>query len=328
MRHPRSAPALAPLAALLAALALAAQADPTPPASKEKLDARVEAQSPQAHASEVAARIAIVKRALHEVRRAAAELKDLPLRSALEAQLQAPWLPPEAWVFAHPAEAEAKLRAAGLLIGDKHLLVPPLGAGSLDSAPGGPCVTGHHGYPGGLAVHEAANLAHARALAAVYKSVYGVELNDDTMKAGTLPWDASGDCPHGEPQLAGTALHHTLGLAAAILRHLPGPLIVVIASAHQPPTAEHAGELCNQLRAAGILALGDEAALACPALDAGAPRQPLEAFVNNSSDIDYPLTVAAWNWYAAQTPGGWERFAALEADGSDLAAWERACPRP
>jgi hypothetical protein len=290
--------------------------------------------SPQAHAAEVATHLPFVVHALHELRIAAAAIKEPPLRAAVEAQLQAPWLPPEAYVFAHPAETEKKLHDAGLLAADAHLVAPALGAGSISSAPGGTCVTGHHGYPGGLAVHEWANLSHARALAKVYKDIYGVDANDDwlvaaalwhdIMKAGTLPWTAEGDCPHAEPQLAGTALHHPLGLAAAILRHLPPALILVIASAHAPPTEQNSAAICGWLRAASIIATGDEKHASCPAFDANAKRPPLEAFLNNSGDIDYPLTGGSWSWYASQTPGGWERFAALQADGSDLAAFQRA----
>ncbi len=289
--------------------------------------------TPQAHALEIAGKLGFAKRAMHEVRHAAAELKDGPLRAAVEAQLQAPWLPPEAFAYGHHAEAESMLHAAGLLAPESLLALPPTGVGSFAAAPGGPCEGGHHGYPGGLAVHEWANLAHARALAKVYESVYGVALNDewltaaalwhDTMKAATLPWDASGDCPHREPQLAGTALHHPLGVAAAILRHLPAPLILVIAAAHAPPTKERIGEVCNSLRAAGIIAVGNEQAIPCPPVEPTSPRLPIEAFVNNSADSDYAITGAAWSWYASQTPGGWERFAALAQDGSDLAAWQR-----
>ena len=290
--------------------------------------------SPQEKAAEIGARIPMVKRALHEVRVLAGEIKDPPLRSAVQAQLEAPWLPRDAWALAHKEEAEKKLRAAGLLAADAPLILPAAGSGSLASAPGGPCATGHHGYPGGLAVHEDANALHARALAQVYGSVYGVSLNDDwliaaalwhdTMKAGTLPWDANGDCPHSEPQLAGTAAHHPLGVAAAILRHLPAPVILVIASSHFPPAQSSLPQLCATLRAAGIVAVGDENRVPCPTLEENSPRPPIEAFVNNSADSDYALTVAAWSWYSAQTPAGWERFSALEADGSDLAAFQRA----
>lgn len=291
-------------------------------------------QTPQARALELAGKIAISKHALHEARRAAADLKDGPLRAAVEAQMQAPWLSPEAFVYGHPAEAEAMLRAAGLLAADARLAIPPSGTGSFAAAPGGPCGAGHHAYPGGLAVHEYANLAHARALAAVYKDAYGLELNGewitaaalwhDAMKASTLPWDANGDCPSKEPVLGGTALHHTLGIASAILRHLPPPLVVVIASAHAAPTAERIRDVCNWLRVGGILAVGNPDAIPCPSVDVGAPRIPIEAFVNNSADSDYAITGAAWTWYASQTPAGWERFAALAQDGSDLAAWQKA----
>jgi hypothetical protein len=319
-----------PAALLFATALLVAGATPAPPAPPAPSD-------PAARALEVARRLPLARHALREARRAASDLKDQPLRAALEAQLSAPWLPPEAWALSHPAEAEAKAHAAGLLPPDDHLVLPPAGKGSFAAAPGGTCPGGHHAYPGGLAVHSYSNLLRARGLAAAYKDVYGIVLDDgwlvaaalwhDTLKAGTLPWDKDGGCPASEPELAGTALHHTLGLAAAILRRLPTPLIWVIAASHAPPTPENLDLICGWIRAAGIVARGDEKAAPCPSSLAGAPRLPAEAFVSHFADADFSFTGPVAAWYASQTPPGWARFDALEQDGSDVAAWVRAQAR-
>jgi hypothetical protein len=276
---------------------------------------------------------------LREARLAAAALKDPPLRAAVEAQLAAPWLPEGAWVYAHTAEAEAKLRALGLLEAGTSLaaILPKPGRGSFAAAAGGPCPNGHHGYPGGLAVHSWTNLLHARGLAAAYKDAYGIALDDgwlvaaalwhDTLKSVTLPWDAQGRCPSAEAQLAGTALHHPLGIAAAILRRLPKPLVWVIAASHAPITPEKLGAVCGWIQAAGILAKGDASAVACPSLDPKAQRPPVESYVNHFADADFFFTVPASSWYAAQTPDGWARYDALVQDGSDVAAWFKAQAR-
>ncbi len=305
----------------------AAPAGPSTPAFDPEAGKRAE---------QVAAKLPAARHALREARLAAAALKDPPLRAAVEAQLAAPWLPEGAWVYAHPAEAEAKLRALGLLDAGTSLaaLLPRPGHGSFASAAGGPCPTGHHGYPGGLAVHSWANLLHARGLAAAYHDAYGITLDDgwlvaaalwhDTLKSVTLPWDAAGRCPSTEAQFAGTALHHPLGLAAAILRRLPRPLIWVIAASHAPITAEKLGAICGWIQAAGILAKGDPNAVACPSLDPKASRPPVESYVNHFADADFSFTVPVSQWYAAQTPEGWARYDALVQDGSDVAAWFKA----
>ena len=312
--------------ALLCCLSFSALAAPPTPAPAGPLDAA-------AHALALARRIPIARKALHECRLAAAAIKDDPLRAAVESQLQAPWLAPDAFAYVHPAEAEAQLRRAGLLGPDEKLALPISGKGNFASAPGGACPSGHHAYPGGLAVHTWANLLHARSLAADYKTVYGVHLNDDwlvaatlwhdTGKAATLQWHDDAGCGP-EPLLARTPLHHILGIAAAILKHLPSPLVVVIASAHAPPFAASNADLCGYLKAGGILATGDAAAVPCPSLAKDAPRPPIEAYVENLSDADFVFTVPAWDWYQSQIGTGWARFEALIQDGSDVSRWHEA----
>jgi len=311
---------------MLAAAVVLLLAAPAPVKDAPPKDAA--AQTPAARAHEVAKKLPLVQNALHELHKAAAAISDQPLRAAVETQLMAPWIPQEAWAYGHPQEAQALLQKAGLLEGN--LALPKPGAGEFGAAPGGPCEGGHHGYPGGLAVHSWANLLHARALAQVYRTVYGVRLNDDWLvaaaiwhdsgKAQSLPFHDDGSCGP-EPKIAGTPAHHIFGLTAALLRHLPAELVVTIASAHTPPAPEHLKEICGWLDAASILADGKTGSVACPAAEPRQKRAPLEAFVNHFSDADFPLTVATWGAYAAKAPKGWARYEALLADGNDVISW-------
>ena len=242
---------------------------------------------PSAKAREVAAGLPFARDAMLELRRIAGGITDPALRAAVEAQILAPG---------------ASLKKTG----------------DFAAAPGGNCEGGHHGYPGGLAVHTLATLLHARALAQVYEHVYGVKLRDDwlvaaviwhdSLKASTLPWRADGSCGP-EVEIAGTGAHHVLGLAAAFLRHLPLELIAVIAAAHGM-------EMCRWFESASLMARGDKAA--CPA------KLPLEGFVMHFADSDYLLTGAAWTEYGKRAPRGWERYDALKADGNELLLFSRS----
>src|SRR5512138_318361 len=109
------------------------------------------AQAPAARARTVATNLPFAYRAYLEVRREAGAIGDPALRAAVEAQILAPWLPAEAWAYAHLPEARK-------LLADPRLELPPPKTGDFLAAPGGDCENGHHGYPGGLAVHTLANL--------------------------------------------------------------------------------------------------------------------------------------------------------------------------
>lgn len=274
----------------------------------------IAAADPATRAREVAAKLPFAYGAYLELRRDAAAISDPALRAAVEAQMLAPSLPPEAWAYAHLAEARR-------LLGDPQLALPPPRKGDFLAAPGGPCEDGHHGYPGGLSVHSLANLLHARALAQDYRRVYGVEIHDDqltaaaiwhdALKASTLPFRADGSCGP-EPKIAGTAAHHVLGLAAGILRHLPADLLAVIAAAHSPDPKL----ICQWLEAASILATGEK--MTCPG------RQTVEAFINHFADADYALTGLTWTRYVARAPKGWARYEALMQDGNDVLLFNRS----
>lgn len=262
-------------------------------------------QDPAAHARDLARRLPVAHDSMLELRREAGALQDPALRAAVETQLLAPWLPQEAWAYKHLAEARK-------LLDEPRLELPPQRKGDFAAAPGGPCEDGHHGYPGGLAVHSLADLLHARALAKVYQKVYGLDLHDDqlvaaaiwhdSLKAATLPFRADGSCGP-EPLIAGTPAHHVLGIAAGVLRHLPKDLLLVIAAAHSPQKA------CEWLQAGWILATGEKTT--CP------PLRP-EAFVTNFADSDYALTGTAWKRYVEKAPKGWARYEALIQDGNDV----------
>lgn len=293
-------------------------------------------EDPAARALFLAQRIPLARQAFRECRREAAEIKEDALRAAVEAQLQAPWLLPEAYAYGHPAEAEAQLKAAGLLAPGERLSLPPPGKGNFASAPGGPCPSGHHAFPGGLAVATWASVLHARSFAADYQKIYGVTLNGawltaaalwhDSVAPATLAWRDGGACGP-EPVVARAPLHHILGVAAAILRHLPAPLVVTLASARAPPSPEKLAELCGYLRAGSIVALGKPDAVPCPSLSEGASRPPIEAYASYLAAADSVFTGPAWAWYGAQTGQGWARFEALLQDRSEVRKWHEAQAR-
>jgi len=269
------------------------------------------AQDPAQRAREVAIALPFAHDAFLELRREAGAIGDPALRAAVEAQILAPWLPPEAWAYAH-------LEQARKLLKEPRLELPPPHKGDFLAAPAGASESGHHGYPGGLAVHSLTNLLHAREMARVYRQVYGVALRDellvagaiwhDSLKAATLPWRADGSCGP-EPSIAGTPAHHVLGLAAAFLRHLPKDLIFTIAAAHG---LEHA---CEWMQAGSVLA--DGVKVSCP-------PPSIEAYITHFADADYQLTGMTWQRYVAKAPKGWERYEALKQDGNDVLLFSRS----
>ena len=275
------------------------------------------AADPGARAREVATRLPAAYRAYLQLRREAGAIGDPALRAAVEAQILAPWLPPEAWAYGHLAEARRLLEEPGLEL-------PPPRKGDFLAAPGGDCEGSgaHHGYPGGLSLHTLSALYAVRGLAASDRQVYGVDVHGDqpavaalwhdTLKASTLPWRADGSCGP-EPAIAGAPAHHVLGLAAAILRHLPVDLVSIIAAAHSPDPAL----ICRWLQAASVIADGRK--MECPT------RQTVEAFIHNHADAsDSEMAALAWSRYVARAPKGWARFEALIQDGSDVLLFSRS----
>jgi len=272
------------------------------------------AQAPSARAREVAASLPFAYRAYLELRREAGAIGDPALRAAVEAQILAPWLPPEAWAYSHLAQARK-------LLGDSRLQLPPPKSGDFLAAPGGDCEKGHHGYPGGLAVQTLAKLEAGRAFARDYRQVYDVDLHSEqlsvaliwqgTLKASTLPWSADGSCGP-EPSIAGAPAHHVLGLAAGILRHLPKDLLFVIGAAYDTD----ASRICAWLQAASLIAEGER--MTCPT------RQTVEAFIHRFASSQSALTELSWSRYVEKAPRGWARFEALAQDGNDLLLFSRS----
>ena len=284
----------------------------------------------QPTAEQVARALPHVQRARGVLEREIGRIADPALRKAVQEQLAWPGLPASAYARRDPQRTEALLRDLGLLAAAVSL--PALNdVGSFWAAPGGVCPDGHHAYPGGLAVHSAANLLHAAGLARAYRELYGVDLRGDWLvaaaawhdsaKAMTLRWQDGGDCGR-EPEVAKTAAHHVLGVAAAIARGLPAPLIVAIASAHAAPTRQNLERLCGWLRAGSVLATGAPDAVACP--DEQRPP-PIESYLVHYSDTDYELTAAASS--AALGGGtGWKRFDPLR-DSTELQLLQRRASR-
>lgn len=278
-------------------LALAAQAGGAP--------------DPQRRAREVALRLPFAHDAFLQLRREAASISDPALRAAVEAQLLAPWLPAEAWAFAH-------LEQARKLLAEPRLELPPPHRGDFLAAPGGPCDRGPHGHPGGLAVSSLSQLLQSRALASAYKRLYGVEpradyllaasIWQDALLAATLPYRPDGSCGP-EPAIAGAPAHHVLGLAVALLRHLPKDLIAAIAAANGADAA------CRSLQAASVIANGESTS--CPAL-------PVEAALAHAARADRDYTASTWSKYAASAPKGWDRYEALIQDGNDVKLFSRS----
>ena len=149
------------------------------------------------------------------------------------------------------------------------------------SAPGS-TYTGHHAYPGGLAVHEWLNARIAKAFVEGYDAIYHLSsdpkaidasiaqaapLWHDIHKVTVFQWRADGS-ELVEYPIADTGAHHPLSGAEAILRGLPLPFVIALLSAHDAPTTVKSNStqtglqrLVNYIRAAAIIARRDPVAL-------------------------------------------------------------------
>ena len=153
------------------------------------------------------------------------------------------------------------------------------------SAPGS-SFGGHHSYPGGLMLHEAANEISALNLAESYRRVYGSSRADglpvigpsqtrdedaadvlisqdiliaapiwhDWAKAIVFQWNSDGtefqELSFGGSGAAKTGAHHILGIAEAIKRGLPPAFVMALASAHS--TGEET--VVSWIRTAAVIA--------------------------------------------------------------------------
>ena len=181
------------------------------------------------------------------------------------------------------------------------------------SAPGS-TYTGHHAYPGGLAVHEWLNARIAKAFVEGYDAIYHLSsdpkaidasiaqaapLWHDIHKVTVFQWRADSS-ELVEYPIADTGAHHPLSGAEAILRGLPLPFVIALLSAHDAPTTVKSNStqtglqrLVNYVRAAAIIARRDPVALGLLQrasdgsfqLSQNPPR--IEGHINHLSDHDY-----------------------------------------
>ena len=168
----------------------------------------------------------------------------------------------------------------------------------------------HHGYPGGLAVHEYFNATIATAFSATYDRTYfsdtktvdrdlvvAAALYHDIMKAVIFQWGDDGMLTP-EVTIGGTGAHHTFSAAEAIARGRDARFIITLLSAHAAPSLGEEAKVVTWCRAAAILAGVDPVAygLLRKTTDgfALAPRYvPIESFITHLADHDYVLAVHA-----------------------------------
>ncbi|HEY7066727.1 MAG TPA: hypothetical protein VII06_34985 [Chloroflexota bacterium] len=178
------------------------------------------------------------------------------------------------------------------------------------SAPGS-TYSGHHPYPGGLAVHEWVNATLAAGYVDTYGKVYqltsrpdaidesiarGAPLWHDLNKVTVFQWNSDGS-ELIEQVIADTGAHHPTSGAEAIVRGMSPAFVIALLSAHDPPTATRANaRLVNYLRAAAIIARVDPVAAGLlKRLPDGtwvlAQDPPhIEGYVNHLSDHDFVLS--------------------------------------
>jgi len=166
---------------------------------------------------------------------------------------------------------------------------------NFDAAPGSG-FSSHHGYPGGLPIHEANNERAALGLADGYRKNYGstraeaahddrdhdedhswltssVMIDQDVIIAAPIwhdwgktlvfQWTTDGQ-EFNELNFGGTTAngsatggHHIISLAESIKRKLPPAFVIAQASAHANPTLGNEYKVVNWIRAASILAQVD-----------------------------------------------------------------------
>lgn len=203
---------------------------------------------------------------------------------------------------------------AGDAGGCPHLAAPVL------AAPGGNSGS-HHGWPGGLAVHLATNLADGMALAGAYRRAGAVIDRDalaaailwhDWGKALVLRWGDDGTT-RPELQVAGTGVHHILGLAEAMAAGLSPAQVAVQACAHAPPP-----RTAQWLLAAAIVARRDPA-------DYRAAATP-ECLINHLADQNWIFGDAAITAAERRLAGWAGRFG--YSDVADRARYNRCWRAP
>jgi len=207
-------------------------------------------------------------------------------------------------------EVYGELKAAGYVDGDETSFLPPVpakGATSFLSAPGSGYLS-HHAYPGGVVTHTALNLQASLALYEGYKSIFGFELDRDTViasqvlhdlhKPWVFQWGKNGES-RTEQKLAGTGEHHPLSVAESLKRGLPAEVVVAQACAHNHPgTDKDEAQVVPWLKTAAAIVGVDPVAKGL--VDASGKTLPLprrmEGFICHLGDHDYVLSVPAAQW--------------------------------
>lgn len=165
--------------------------------------------------------------------------------------------------------------------------------------------TGHHSYPGGLAVHTAANLKIALSFYKIYKNVYKLNLNKDVlvtaiilhdiMKPFVFQWKEDGSALD-ENKIAGTGEHHIYAIAELLFRKFPSQIVVTLACAHTNPK-DYESAIVNYLKAGAIIAKVDPLKYGLIKIKDGQEVLPypkdIEYFVSNISDGDWIVTETA-----------------------------------
>ncbi len=194
----------------------------------------------------------------------------------------------------------------------------------------------HHGYPGGLGVHEYFNASMASAFADTYDrhyfegrktvdrdTVVGAALYHDIMKAVVFQWHDDGTI-FDELEIAGTGGHHILSGAEAIVGGRSPQFVTTLLSAHAAPSLGDETHVVDWCRAAAIVAGVDPVQFGLVVRDGSSYKlaanpPPVESFISFLSDHDWALSVHAAHVVQDQLK---KRYAARPAETTY--AWYRA----
>ncbi len=204
------------------------------------------------------------------------------------------------------------------------------------SAPGSE-TSGHHGYPGGLCVHELFNARMGSQFAQTYDRQYfdsrgaidydlttAAAFYHDIMKTVVFQYRADGTF-FDELSIGGTGAHHCLSGAEAIVRGHDARFVTVLLSAHAAPSLGDEAKVVTWCRAAAMIAGVDPVDYGLvrktPNGYALATRPPVEAFVNHLSDHDYVLSIHAAHEVRPMLATVAPRFGINASDPSALNWW-------
>jgi hypothetical protein len=174
----------------------------------------------------------------------------------------------------------------------------------------------HHGYPGGLGVHEYFNASMASAFADTYDrhyfdgkrtverdTVVAAALYHDIMKAVVFQWHEDGTI-FEELEIAGTGGHHILSGAEALAHGRSPRFVITLLSAHAAPSLGDESHVVDWCRAAAIVARVDPIQYGLLQRDGTGYKlaivPPLESFINFLSDHDWVVSVQAMHVVANQ----------------------------